>query len=365
MTTDGKEKGREIDPDKLVHRLLDMIQQQQDELVRARQQLDYVLHTAQLPPAHGLEPPGPIRVDPLGESGAGPHALPAGAPVAGGHTPLAKVIRDNAVFIGACAVLAVATLVIALRPPTTEVVRLGQQLEQAELKLKAAAADQDKVVKERDDQIIVLQKTLSATEAALTQNERALADALGQTQPAGQSAEALEAAPAPKLTKDQELEQERSAVESLRRAIVQSDGAITVNRDEFLQDARALAAARLDLYRSQQAVRVLKGEISGADVARLGKSLEDFLPPHATEMAAEAKEPADEPAEAMTGALPASIDALRELATSCNRLLQARQSKLKFLEGVITQVQKDILATQEELARSQALERSLRDHSQK
>lgn len=363
MTTDGKEKGREIDPDKLVHRLLDMIQQQQDELVRARQQLDYVLHTAQLPPSQGLTPPGPIRVDPLGEAGAEPHALPAASPAAGGHTPLSRVLRDNAVFIAACGVLAVATLVIALRPPTTEVVRLGQQLDQAELRLRAAAADQDKVVKERDDQIIVLQKTLSATEAALSQNERALADALGQGQPAGESGGAPAAAP--KLTKDQELEQEHSAVESLRRAIVQSDGAITVNRDEFLQDARALAAARLDLYKSQLAVRVLKGEISGADVARLGKSLEDFLPPRAQEMADEAKEPAGEPAGAMTGALPASVDALRELATSYNRLLQARQSKLKFLESAITQAQRDILSTQEELARSQALERSLRVHPPK
>jgi len=347
-----------IDADKIVNRLLDIIQQQQKELIlvqREKAEREIVAIAQGGVPERFLS----VRSVVPSVQTALTSAPAASADV---YTPrtFLETVKSNIVFIIVVAVISTGLLVLALGHDSPQIAQLNAQVLRAEDMAQAASAREAEMHKASDEEIVDLQKKLSATEQALSQNEKALSNVEDTLRSAlSVSSQKPNPVPSPASLVSPQLPKIQFLATQKELSKVSND--IDKNKKELLSTLRTLGTARNALAIEVINERLARGE-AVADISA-SNDWESYLteedrrvPPNPIERFA-GSDPALDP-------FPSGEADLRERLSDDTQLLADGEKTLRIVQSRIVANQQAIIRIQDEIAKKQALVLRLRSNSE-
>jgi hypothetical protein len=341
MSSSENERREGVDLDKLVTRLLDIIQQQQSELAKCRSVAE---PTAQIsaPPKIPERTPDMVQVSELKAF----EPLPlAEMPQIQGPVDLRSAVRQNKIFLLLTGLMFIGTLIFAFKPKPPEISRLSAQLAKEEQALRDKDAEQQRMATAHNAEVVTLQQKLKDTEDALSQNEKALIEEQSALRQLTQSPSADPAAP-PRKTPLVPVDQAKEAMESIARIrsdIIKTRADLFGARQAYIDNVRALAQNRLALYTVQVAEGAMDPTANHA-IAE-DKHWRDFVEPEAQPFV-DAK-PEDLPQYQLIGEPDSSsIENLRIFEKKALDVLRLCLADLRTFQDRILAEQEEVAATE-------------------
>jgi hypothetical protein len=339
-----------IDADKLVNRLLDLVQEQQSELAKLRDQIAFLPLGSQQTRGEASRNDEMIRVAPIAKET--PKQLEESEPNQETRVPLTfgQSIRKNAVFLAVALVIATITAISAVKPSPAEVTKLRSQLHKAQESIKSEAADRDQIIISSNLELTKLQRKLSDTEKALTANEKALTEeqqALAQTlqQQTQGSPVVTKQPPSAAATPVDPLEREQQSVIQLYTELSHTREELERNKNAYLENAKELAFNRLALYNVQLAANGNSKEAGIKQLSASNKTWKEFLDPDARSML-DVPVPAVSKYQVNAPPNTADIEELNNIEAIYIDTLKQCEAELRSCQGKILSTQQLIVATQ-------------------